>query len=109
MTHAELLEMARENLNRIAAAPAPADTLRQTIEAHDLVFALYPEQSPQGFDTYLIKGKPLVVGASDEELARRPTTAVPCADLEEAMALERAFGDNRPGRTSDDLTFITPR
>lgn len=102
MTNAELLQMARENLNRIAAASAPADALREVIEAHELVFALYPEQSAQGsnqgFDTYLIKGKLLVVGASDEELAKRATTAVPCADLEEAMALERAFGDNRPGQ-----------
>lgn len=102
MTNAELLAMARENLNRIAAAPVPADALRQVIEAHDLVFALYPEQSAQsskqGFDTYLIKGKPLVVGASDEDLAKRSTTAVPCSGLEEAMALERAFGDNRPGK-----------
>jgi len=98
MTNAELLEMARNNLNRIAAAAAPADALRDVIAAHDLVFALYPEQSPQGFDTYLIKGKPLVVGASDEELAKRSTTAVPCADLEEAMALERTFGDTKPGK-----------
>ncbi len=98
MTNAELLAMARENLNRIAAASAPADALRDVIEAHDLVFALYPEQSPQGFDTYLIKGKPLVVGASDDDLAKRPTTAVPCADLEEAMALERTFGDTKPGK-----------
>lgn len=98
MTNAELLQMARENLNRIAAASAPADALRDVIEAHELVFALYPEQSPQGFDTYLIKGKPLVVGASDEELAKRSTTAVPCADLEEAMALERTFGDTKPGK-----------
>lgn len=98
MTNAELLTMAQENLNRIAAAPAPADALRQLIETHDLVFALYPEQSAQGFDTYLIKGKPLVVGASDDDLAKRPTTAVPCSGLEEAMALERTFGDTRPGK-----------
>lgn len=98
MTNAELLDMAQENLNRIAAAPVPADALRQLIETHDLVFALYPEESAQGFDTYLIKGKPLVVGASDDDLAKLPTTAVPCSGLEEAMALERAFGDNRPGK-----------
>lgn len=102
MTNAELLEMARDNLTRIAAAAAPAEALRQVIETHELVFALYPEQSAQGsspgFDTYLIKGKPLVVGASDEDLAKRTTTAVPCSGLEEAMALERSFGDNRPGK-----------
>ena len=53
---------------------------------------------PRGFDTYLIKGKPLVPGASEEDLARLATTAVPCADLEEAIALERAFGDGGPGQ-----------
>lgn len=98
MTNAELLEMARDNLNRIAGDAAPADALRRIIEAHELVFALYPEQTAQGFDTYLIKGKPLVIGASDDDLAKRLTTAVPCSGLEEAMALERSFGDNRPGQ-----------
>ena len=98
MTNAELLEMARDNLTRFTAAPQPADALRKAIETHDIVFALYPDQSPRGFDTYLIKGKPLVPGASAEELARLPTTAVPCADLEEAIALERAFGDGGPGQ-----------
>jgi hypothetical protein len=98
MTNAELLEMARDNLTRFTAAPAPAEALRKTIEAHDIVFALYPDQSPRGFDTYLIKGKPLVPNTSAEELARLPTTAVPCADLEEAIALERAFGDGGPGQ-----------
>ncbi|MCW5690315.1 MAG: hypothetical protein KIT76_17360 [Pseudolabrys sp.] len=98
MTNAELLEMARDNLTRFTAAPQPAEALRKAIEAHDIVFALYPDQSPRGFDTYLIKGKPLVPGASAEELARLPTTAVPCADLEEAIALERAFGDGGPGQ-----------
>lgn len=98
MTNAELLQMARDNLTRFTAAPAPAEALRKAIEAHAIVFALYPDQSPRGFDTYLIKGKPLVPGASAEELARLPTTAVPCADLEEAIALERAFGDGGPGQ-----------
>jgi len=98
MTNAELLEMARNNLTRFTAAPAPAEALRKAIEAHDIVFALYPDPSPRGFDTYLIKGKPLVPGASEEDLARLATTAVPCADLEEAIALERAFGDGGPGK-----------
>lgn len=98
MTNAQLLEMARDNLTRLTAAPAPAEALRQTIEAHEIVFALYPDESSRGFDTYLIKGKPLVPGASDEQLARFTTTAVPCADLEEALALERSFGDTRPGK-----------
>src|SRR3569623_781151 len=98
MTNAELLEMARNNLTRFTAAPAPAEAQRKAIEAHDIVIALYPAPSPRGFDTYLIKGKPLAPGASEEDLARLATTAVPCADLEEAIALERAFGDGGPGK-----------
>ncbi|KQZ00828.1 hypothetical protein ASD45_08140 [Pseudolabrys sp. Root1462] len=99
MTNAQLLQMARDNLTRFTAAPAPAEALRKAIEAHDIVFALYPDSSSaRGFDTYLIKGKPLVPGASQEDLARLPTTAVPCADLEEAIALERAFGDGGRGQ-----------
>ena len=98
MTNAELLEMARNNLTRFTAAPAPAEARRQAIEAHDIVFALDPDPSPRGVDTNLINGKPQVPGASQEDLARLPTTAVPCADLEEAIALERAFGDGGPGQ-----------
>ncbi len=97
MTHAELLEMARDNLTRFAAALAPADALRKAVESHEIVFAIFPDASERGWDIHLIKGKPLVPGASDEDLARRTTTAVPCADLTEALALERAFGDGRPG------------
>ena len=97
MTHAQLLEMARDNLARFAAAPVPADALREAIESHDMVFAIFPDQSERGWDIHLIKGKPLVPGSSDEELARRATTAVPCTDLTEALALERAFGDGIPG------------
>ncbi|MDO9411903.1 MAG: hypothetical protein Q7T81_04940 [Pseudolabrys sp.] len=96
MTHAELLEMARNNLTRFAASPSPADVLRQTIEAHEIVFAIFPDTSERGWDIHMIKGKPLVPGASDDELARRATTAVPCADLTEALELERAFGDGKP-------------
>jgi hypothetical protein len=98
MTNAQLLAMARDNLTRFTAAPAPADMLRQTVEAHEIVFALYPDESPRGFDTYLIKGKPLVPGATAEQLAGYSTTAVPCADLTEALALERSFGDTRPAK-----------
>ncbi len=97
MTHAELLEMARDNLTRFAAAPVPADALRKTIETHAIVFAIFPDASERGWDIHLIKGKPLVPGASDEDLAKHATTAVPCADLTEALALERTFGDGVPG------------
>lgn len=96
-TFTELLAMARDNLTHLTAAPAPREALRKVIEAHDIVFALFPDQSERGFDTHLIKGKPIVPTLSDDALAKLPTTAVPCADLEEALALERAFGDGVPG------------
>ena len=96
MTHAELARMAKENLERFAAAPNPAAALRAVADSFDIVFALFPDTSERGWDLHIIKGKPLVAEASDEEIARRSTTAVPCADLVEALAMEHTFGDGRP-------------
>jgi hypothetical protein len=96
MTHDDLAKMAKENLKAFAQSEMPAVALKAVVEAHEIVFALFPDTSPRGFDLHIIKGKPLVVGASDEALARRTTTAVPCADLVEALAMENAFGDGRP-------------
>jgi hypothetical protein len=96
MTHAELARMARDNLQAIAAAPSPPDKLREIVTAHQVVFALFPAKDvPRGFDLHMIKGKKLVEGASDEEIAALTTTAVPCESLVEAAAMERAFGDGR--------------
>jgi hypothetical protein len=96
MTHAELARLAKENLERFAASPNPAAALRAVVESFEIVFALFPDTSERGWDLHIIKGKPLVADASDEELAKRSTTAVPCADLVEALAMEHAFGDGRP-------------
>ena len=96
MTHAELARLAKENLQRFAASPNPAAELRAVVETFEIVFALFPDTSERGWDLHIIKGKPLVADASDEELAKRSTTAVPCADLTEALAMEHAFGDGRP-------------
>jgi hypothetical protein len=96
MTHAELARMARENLASFARSLVPADALKQVIRDHDIVFALFPDTSERGWDLHIIKGKALVAGASDDDIAARTTTAVPCADLNEALAMENAFGDGRP-------------
>lgn len=94
LTHAELENMARENLRAIAASSAPPDKLKEIISAHDVVFALFPaKDTPRGWDLHMIKGKKLVEGASDETIAALATTAVPCESLVEAAAMERAFGD----------------
>ncbi|WP_157100251.1 hypothetical protein [Rhodoplanes sp. Z2-YC6860] len=96
VTHAELARMAKENLRTFAQSLVPADALRKVIAAHEIVFALFPDSSPRGWDLHIIKGKSLVVGATDEALAKISTTAVPCADLTEALAMEQALGDGRP-------------
>jgi len=96
MTYTELARMARDNLQAIADAPSPPDRLREIIAAHQVVFALFPAQVPRGFDLHMIKGKQLVEGASDEQIAALSTTAVPCENLVEAAAMERAFGDGKP-------------
>ena len=74
----------------------PAAELKAVVESYEIVFALFPDTSERGWDLHIIKGKPLIVDASDEELAKRSTTAVTCADLVEALAMEQAFGDGRP-------------
>jgi len=96
LTHAELARLAKENLKAFAQSLVPADALKKVIAAHEIVFALFPDSSPRGWDLHIIKGKNLVVGATDETLAKISTTAVPCADLTEALAMEQAFGDGRP-------------
>jgi hypothetical protein len=96
MTHAELARLAKENLERFAASANPAAELRTVVESFEIVFALFPDTSARGWDLHIIKGKPLVADAGDEELAKRSTTAVTCADLVEALAMEHAFGDGRP-------------
>jgi hypothetical protein len=87
--------MAKANLDRFAQSLVPADELKRVIEAHQIVFALFPDTSARGWDLHIIKGKPLVVGATDEALARLSTTAVPCSDLIEALAMENAYGDGK--------------
>jgi len=96
LTHAELENMARENLNALAHAASPPDKLKEIISAHDVVFALFPSnETPRGWDLHMIKGKKRVEGASDEQIAALSTTAVPCENIVEAAAMERAFGDGR--------------
>jgi len=97
MTHAELAKLARGNLEAIAQASSPPGKLQEIISAHDVVFALFPAADvPRGFNVHMIKGKKLVEGASDEQIAALSTTAVPCESLVEAAAMERAFGDGKP-------------
>ena len=95
MTHDDLARMANANLERFAQSLVPGDELKKVIEAHQIVFALFPDTSARGWDLHIIKGKSLVVGATDEALSKLGTTAVPCADLVEALAMENAFGDGK--------------
>lgn len=88
--------MARENLAAFARSLVPADALKKVIDDHAIVFALFPDASERGWDLHIIKGKPLVADASDDDIARHSVTAVPCADLNEALAMERTFGDGKP-------------
>ena len=96
MTHAELARMAKANLQTLAESLVPADALKTLIAAHEIVFALFPDTSPRGWDLHIIKGKTLVVDATDDQLAARSTTAIACSDLAEALAMDRSFGDGRP-------------
>jgi hypothetical protein len=68
--------------------------VKTVIDAATIVFGTYPDPgSPGGVGVYIIKGK--------RELAsgrQFPTTAIPCLELELAIAAETIFGDGaRPG------------
>ena len=96
LTHIQLAQMAKDNLLAIVESATPKETLSAIIEEHQVVFALFPAKDvPRGFDLHIIKGKKLVEGASDEQIAALSTTAIPCESLVEAAAMERAFGDGR--------------
>ena len=96
MTHDELAKMAQDNLVVFASAPVPGEALKRVIDTHEIVFALFPDTSPRGWDKHIIKGKLLVSVDSDEQLAQRSVTAVTCQDMQEAIAMEKTFGDARP-------------
>jgi hypothetical protein len=95
MTHDELAKMAYDNTVAFAAAPVPAEALKQAFDTHEIVFALFPDGSPRGWDKHIVKGKMLIAGATDEQIAALSITAVPCTDMEEAMAMEKTFGDGK--------------
>ena len=59
MTHAELARLAKENLASFARSLVPAEALKKVIAAHEIVFALFPNSSPRGWDLHIIKGKDL--------------------------------------------------
>ncbi len=96
MTHDELARMAYDNTVAFAAAPEPGLALKHMIDIHEIVFALFPDTSHRGWDKHIIKGKLLVSVDTDEQLAQRRVTAVPCSDLQEAIAMEKTFGDAKP-------------
>jgi len=70
--------------------------VKSVIDAATIVFGTYPDAgSPDGVGLHIIKGKrELASGRSDQF----PTTAIPCLELELAVAAEKMFGDGaRPG------------
>jgi hypothetical protein len=64
---------------------------KTVIDAATIVFGTYPDAGlPDGVGMYIIKGKrELASGRSDQF----PTTAIPCLELELAVAAEKMFGD----------------
>jgi hypothetical protein len=63
--------------------------VKTVIDAATIVFGTYPDAgSPDGMGMYIIKGKrELASGRSDQF----PTTAIPCLELELAIAAEKNY------------------
>jgi len=71
------------------------DELRQIIEAHDVVFAVWQDASQRdGVGVTLIKGDELLQTVVDTPRAvGTKLTAIPCSGLEEAEAMRKVYGD----------------
>jgi hypothetical protein len=69
--------------------------VKTVIDAATIVFGTYPDAgSPDGVGMYIIKGtRELASGRSDQF----PMTAIPCLELELAIAAEKMFGDGARG------------
>ena len=72
-----------------------ASYVRRTVEAAVVAFGVYPNAgAPHGMGLYVIKGgrylQSIIMSGQQE---RFPIDAIPCDDLEQAIAAEEAFGD----------------
>jgi hypothetical protein len=72
-----------------------ASYVRRTVEAAVIAFGVYPNAgAPHGMGLYVIKGgrylQSIILSGQQD---RFPIDAIPCDDLEQAMAAEEAFGD----------------
>lgn len=94
MDNDEFARLADNNKSLLEACSDPRAGLRSILQDHDVVYALYPSQSPLGWDKAGIKG---------QERPDAAITAIWCTSLDEAMALgdvERngMLTPNPPGR-----------
>jgi hypothetical protein len=91
----QMVEMAEANRVRMegmseAEAFAYVESL---VDEAEIVFGVWPDpKHPNGFDSVVIKGKNLLVEVmlSGKSVTYR-ITAVPCADLEQAITAKRYF------------------
>ena len=71
--------------------------LRQVMEAHDVVFAVWQDAGePDGVGIKLIKGDALLHTSVDTHRTLSTSlTAIPCGELEEAEAIRRVYGESK--------------
>jgi hypothetical protein len=69
--------------------------VKTVIDAATIVFATYPDAgSLDGVGMYIIKGKRELASSRSDQF---PATAIPCLELELAIAAEKMFGDGARG------------
>ena len=73
------------------------DELRQIIESHDVVFAVWQDASqPDGVGITLIRGDALLDTSVDTHHPLSTNlTAIPCAEFEEAEAMRKVYGQSK--------------
>jgi hypothetical protein len=94
MTNLEIRKLADANRALLAGTTEPMKLIIELIEQADVVFGAWPgPEAPEGVDTWLSK----VVNNEALTIAGRPVrircSVIPCICLEEAIALQRTFGE----------------
>ncbi len=99
MNDIDFAVLADENTRTFTGAADRAAALRSLIAANDIVFGLYPDRATgSGWDKHLIKGSgvlTLIAAGNKKFSAHHKVTAVWCDGIEDAMAMERSYGDDR--------------
>jgi hypothetical protein len=88
----QLVEMASENQAQLDGTTAP---VKRIFASHDVVWGVWQDhREPDGVGMRLIKGQSLLQRIVDRRQSEQVRmTAIPCDNLEHAVAAQRALGE----------------